>query len=131
MFSFNSGDVPSLELDRKVLETRLREALALAQSTDDAQQRFDKTAEYLKQRMIEAGSVDEVNRGEGLRILHLRVGTSFQRRAFVGLHYVVTPKPILEVAETTTSLLEIAKSLALAGDVETQLDSDGIFASGG
>ena len=120
--SFSEQTSPDLSLDRKVIETRLREVMALPAAPVDAKTRFSAATDYLRGRLAKVGSVEQLERGDGLRILRIKVGKGFKRRAFVGMHYIVTEKPILEVAETATSLIELATALSEAESVAMQLD---------
>lgn len=122
VFSFADSVEPSLRVDRKMLESRLREVMAIQSEQADKKARFTVTADYLRARLSVVGSVEQLERGDGLRILRLKAGKGFKRKLFVGMHYVVTEKPILEVAETATSLIELVHAVAAADSVEMQLD---------
>lgn len=122
VFSFSEEAASDLRIDRKVLETRLREVMAIPASEIEDKSRFVATADYLRARLASVESVEQLERGENLRILRLKVGKKSKRRAFIGLHYVVTKKPILEAAEIATSLIELARAVGSVEAVKMQLD---------
>ncbi len=122
VFSRAEDTPPALRLDRTVLEAHLREVMAVPVGAGDDQARLLATTNYLRKRLAGVDSVEQLERGAHLRILRLKAGKQFKRRAFIGLHYVVTEKPILEAAEIATSLTELAYAVAAAESVHTQLD---------
>ncbi len=121
-WSSNANAAPQLALDRYTLELGLRELLAIPTTYADEQARFNATSDYLFGQLSAAGSVEQLDRGEGQRILRIRAGKKAKKKIFVALHYVVTDKPLLESAETAISLIELAKVLNQEEQVGTQLN---------
>lgn len=111
LFVWSTPNAPQLALERSALERDLRALLAIP-AAYDAQDRFEGTAKELIKRLSEVGSVEQNERTDGQKVLRLRVGNPDAKKLYVVLHYVVTEKPILEMAETTLSLIELAKAVS-------------------
>lgn len=122
MLSFSFQRAEQLGLDRYALELGLRELLAIPASTEDAQNRFAATSLYLSEQLAGIGPIEQIDRGEGQKVLRLKVGQGGKQRLFVALHYVVTDKPILEMAESAVSLIELAKAINKEPEVAVQLN---------
>ncbi|WP_298608717.1 hypothetical protein [uncultured Thiothrix sp.] len=111
LFLWSKPTASQLGIERSALEQDLRALLAIPASYD-AQNRFEGTAQELIKRLSEVGSVEQNDRTDGQKVLRLRVGNPDAQKLYVVLHYVVTEKPILEIAETTLSLIELAKAVS-------------------
>lgn len=111
LFMWSDPKAPTLAIERSTLEQELRALLAIP-TTYSAPERFEGTAQELIKRFSEAGPVEQNDRTDGQKILRLRVGNPEAKKVYIVLHYVVTEKPILEMAETTLSLIELAKAVS-------------------
>ena len=111
MFTWSKADAPQLPIARNALEQELRALLAIP-AAYEAPSRFEATAQELGKRLAEIGPLEQSDRTDGQKILRLRVGNPEAKKLYVVLHYVVTEKPILEMAETTLSLIELAKAVS-------------------
>lgn len=111
LFIWSRPTVPKLEIERSALEQELRAFLAIP-SVYDAEKRFEGTSQELIKRLSAAGAVEQNDRTDGQKVLRLRVGNPDAKKLYLVLHYVVTEKPILEMAETTLSLIELAKAVS-------------------
>lgn len=111
LFIWSRPTVPQVEIERSALEQELRAFLAIP-SVYDAEKRFEGTSQELIKRLSAAGAVEQNNRTDGQKVLRLRVGNPDAKKLYLVLHYVVTEKPILEMAETTLSLIELAKAVS-------------------
>ena len=121
IFTLGGSDDP-LPIDRQALDQGLRGLMAIPQANGDAQARFAATSEYLVGMLSTAGEVDQSDRSEGQRMLHVRVGKGAGKRLYVILHVVVADRPVLEIAETAFSLAAVAKAVSVDESVGTQLD---------
>lgn len=124
VLSFSSGNPPELGMDPELLGSRILEVASLAETQADQQSRFDATAAYLSQHLSNAGVVDEVERGENLRIVHLQMGDKTKRRLFIGMHYVVTDNQIPEIIRTAVSLVELTNLLAVQDQSQMSMQLD-------
>ncbi|HMT91827.1 hypothetical protein [uncultured Thiothrix sp.] len=111
LFIWSRPTAPQIEIERSALEQELRAFLAIP-SAYDAEKRFEGTSQELIKRLSAAGAVEQNDRTDGQKVLRLRVGNPDAKKLYVVLHYVVTEKPILEMAETTLSLIELAKAVS-------------------
>jgi hypothetical protein len=111
VFTWSAANAPQLPLERGALEQELRALLAIP-AAYDTNTRFKGTAQELGQRLSAIGALEQNDRSDGQKVLRLRVGNPEAKKLYIVLHYVVTEKPILEVAETTLSLLELAKAVS-------------------
>lgn len=111
LFTWSQANAQKLPIERSALEQELRTLLAIP-SAYDAPTRFDGTAKELVKRLSEIGPLEQNDRTDGQKVLRLRVGNPKAKKLYVVLHYVVTEKPILEMAETTLSLIELAKAVS-------------------
>lgn len=100
-----------LPIERSFLEQELRALLAIP-SAYDTPKRFEGTAKELEKRLSALGAIEQNDRTDGQKVLRLRVGNPDAKKLYIVLHYVVTEKPILELAETTLSLIELAKAVS-------------------
>lgn len=111
MLTWSQADAQQLPLERNALEQDLRALLAIPADYDTTS-RFEGTAQELANRLSAISSIEQNDHTNGSKILRLRVGNPKAKKLYVVLHYVVTEKPILEVAETTLSLIELAKAVS-------------------
>ncbi|TXH67550.1 MAG: hypothetical protein E6Q83_17325 [Thiothrix sp.] len=111
LFLWSTPKSSQLALEDRVIEKDLRALLAIP-AAYDAQSRFEGTAQEIIKRLADSGAVEQNDRTDGQKVLRLRVGNPDAKKLYVVLHYVVTEKPILEMAETTLSLIELAKAVA-------------------
>lgn len=111
LFIWSRPTAPQIEIERSALEQELRAFLAIP-SAYDAEKRFEGTSQELIKRLSAAGAVEQNDRTDGQKVLRLRVGNPDAKKLYIVLHYVVTEKPILEMAETTLSLIELAKAVS-------------------
>ncbi|SKA89175.1 hypothetical protein SAMN02745130_03011 [Thiothrix eikelboomii] len=115
VLNWSQANEQQLPLERSALEQELRALLAIP-VTYDTSSRFEGTAQELANRLSAIGSLEQNDRSDGQKVLRLRVGNPAAKKLYVVLHYVVTEKPILEVAETTLSLIELAKAVSKEED---------------
>ena len=121
-----SSDVAVVDLGLKKpqLEQGLRELMALKPGETD---QLQVTVTHVKKQLEAFGPVEVVDRGDDLRIMRIRLGKYAGRRMFVGVHAVVTDKPLLETSETVLSFVTLAKLLAQPQDKQVQLDLNIFF----
>lgn len=110
-FTWSQSGAPMLPIDRSALEQELRALLAIP-AAYDAPSRFEGTAQELAKRLADIGPLEQNDRTDGQKVLRLRVGNPNAKKLYIVLHYVVTEKPILELAETTMSMIELAKAVS-------------------
>ena len=110
-FTWSQPNAAQLPIERAALEQELRALLAIP-AAYDAPSRFEGTAQELGKRLSAIGSLEQNDRTDGQKVLRLRVGNPEAKKLYAVLHYVVTEKPILEMAETTLSLIELAKAVS-------------------
>lgn len=115
VLNWSQANEQQLPLERSALEQELRALLAIP-VTYDTSSRFEGTAQELANRLSAIGSLEQNDRSDGQKVLRLRVGNPEAKKLYMVLHYVVTEKPILEVAETTLSLIELAKAVSKEED---------------
>lgn len=115
VLNWSQANEQQLPLERSALEQELRALLAIPAAYDTSS-RFEGTAQELANRLSAIGSLEQNDRSDGQKVLRLRVGNPEAKKLYMVLHYVVTEKPILEVAETTLSLIELAKAVSKEED---------------
>lgn len=116
------GDAPQLGLGPELLDNRVQAITSIAETQVDKQSRFDATAAYLFQQLEVAGSVQQAERGDNLRIINVQLGNPEHRRFIVGLHYIITERQIPEIVRAAVSFLELVNLLAVQDQLNMQLD---------
>ncbi|MEZ5536964.1 MAG: hypothetical protein R3F02_15245 [Thiolinea sp.] len=122
VLSFSGGKAPELGLGPAMLDERVRAIASIAETQVDKQSRFNATAAYMLQQLEVIGGVEQVERGENLRIIHAELGDKTRRKLFIGLHYVITDHQIPEIVRAAVSFLELASLLSVQEQLDMHLD---------
>ncbi|HPE59719.1 MAG: hypothetical protein KDI15_11255 [Thiothrix sp.] len=117
-----SADALLLPLQPETLEADLKHLMSIHDNDPDDQVRLKAILDYLYLALSGTGVVDIVERGNGQKLLNVKVGKDSSRKLFVVFHYVVTEKPMLEAAELASSLIALCRSLMAEDGAEMQLN---------
>lgn len=122
VFSFSLRDAQEVELDPQALLQYEQELVNISTSTDNVGDIFDATSDFLMEKLTNIGNAEQLDRGNGQRVIKLTLGDAADERLIITLHYAVLDRPIPEIIATAVALIETARAVGEQENATMQLE---------